>query len=249
MAEDVAVIFDLETTDNDPNTSDVVQLGAVTVHESGHAYSTFQTYCRPDKAVSQEALNVHGIGPDKYWLSPHQTLVLGHLKCYLDMLQEQGHRVILGGFNSERFDVRIIDRILPAAGFMDYPHLDPACFGPRCLPSLENHKLTTTHRYMYPGAESEQFRQSAHDAVADCWMVAQIISWIRNQYSMSLAALQEWTSTPVLTQVCWFGAHKGVPWDFVPRNYLNMMANKFQDMSKDQAAVLKHYGVKGRYTE
>lgn len=244
--QDVVLIYDTETTHNDASIAGVVQLGAVALYEDGHTETIMQTYCQPSVQCSPEALAVHGIGPDKYWLSPSEAAVVQQFKLIIDCLEEAGHRVFLGGFNSERFDNRVIDKIMPSAGFMNMPQLDPACVGPRLYPTHANHKLSTIHELFFPDEQSAAFRASAHDAVADCWMVAQMIHAFKEHYGMTLAQVSEWCSTPMVTQVCWFGKHKGTQWEFVPTSYTQFMADKFDDMSKDQVAILKHLGVRGR---
>jgi DNA polymerase III alpha subunit (gram-positive type) len=243
MNKDVVMIFDLETTSNDKNIADIVQFGAVLMEEDGTALPVMQTYVMPDRECSEEALKVHGIGKDKYWLSPSQGQVLRQFKLLIDDYQRQGNRVFLGGFNSSRYDVPIADRIMPEAGFTEMGQLDVVCFAQRVYPLLENHKLGTVNKHLFPDEASEQFRRLAHDAIADCYLVAQIISYIKEQYGVSLADLQTWCATPQVLSVCHFGKHRGKEWKEVPKTYITWIRNTWADISEDMKATLESLGV------
>jgi hypothetical protein len=71
--------------------------------------------------MTPEAYKIHGIGLEKYVLSPSEAIALWTFKTALDSLPQP---VVLSGYNSDRYDYPLMQRCYPAAAFDKYPKLD-----------------------------------------------------------------------------------------------------------------------------
>jgi len=124
MTDTLPVIIDTETTGIDLDHDSVVQLAAVMYDQAtGNPVTLLSMLCNPGTEISQGASDVHGITQEElHWATP-TAWALQHLKMALDALEQQGD-VILVGHNSDRFDIPLIHRILPSAGFNTYLTVD-----------------------------------------------------------------------------------------------------------------------------
>ncbi len=100
---DSFVMFDLETTDRDPETCDIVEFAAARVR-NGKIVATIESLIKPDKPVSPAAQKVHGIKPQQLIDKPS---ILGFWKELRAFIGED----ILIAHNGYNFDFPILDRI------------------------------------------------------------------------------------------------------------------------------------------
>jgi DNA polymerase III epsilon subunit family exonuclease len=102
MFEDF-VTFDLETTERDPNTCEVVELGAVKV-VGGRVVDRFHSLVRPDRAISQGAREVHGYGEADLVGQPRFTELWPRFRAFV------GSHVLVA-HNAQGFDVPVLRRM------------------------------------------------------------------------------------------------------------------------------------------
>jgi DNA polymerase-3 subunit epsilon len=96
------IVLDLETTDNDPYSCDIVEIAAVTV-ENNEITSELQSLIKPQKEISNAAQQVHHITLADVKNAPTIEGFWPELKSFID-----GH--ILIAHNGYAFDFTILDR-------------------------------------------------------------------------------------------------------------------------------------------
>lgn len=110
----IIVVVDLETTANVAGTCGVCQVGAVALiagEKEMQIVPMLELYCRPSEPVTPEALAVHGITPEYYANAPLDVTALWVLEQAVLGLRRE---VVFAGYNSTRFDLPIIRRLLPS---------------------------------------------------------------------------------------------------------------------------------------
>jgi DNA polymerase III epsilon subunit family exonuclease len=100
------VAFDLETTDNDVDACEVVEIGAVRVRD-GVIVEEFQSLVRPSRAISPKATEVHGYGNADLVDAPSFAEAWARFRTFV-------RSDILVAHNGFRFDVPVLRRM--AAG-------------------------------------------------------------------------------------------------------------------------------------
>jgi len=232
MTDTLPVIIDTETTGIDLDHDSVVQLAAVMYDQAtGNPVTLLSMLCNPGTEISQGASDVHGITQEElHWATP-TAWALQHLKMALDALEQQGD-VILVGHNSDRFDIPLIHRILPSAGFNTYLTVDTYTMAMREWPEKE-HKLGLLYEW-YVGKPAVK----AHDAAADCWMVAEILHKYLTEKGMTLMELSRQQEEPRLMEVWPWGKYKGQRVDDLPQSFLNWCRTNYHEVHPDIEATI-----------
>jgi DNA polymerase-3 subunit epsilon len=106
------VIFDLETTDVDVNTTEIVQFAGIRVNLDG-GVQELEFICKPSVPISNGASEVHGITNDDV---DHMLPFKSHASDIKKLFQEAD----VAGFNLKRFDVKILNREMEKAGHKDF---------------------------------------------------------------------------------------------------------------------------------
>lgn len=235
------VVLDLETTGADIAEDSICQIGAVLAsytETDARAITLLSMLANPGQPIKPDASAVHGIkDEDVYWSTP-AIWALRHVDLMLKELSKTG-QVIICGQNQERFDIPLMHRLLPEAGFNEYPSIDTYTLALRLYPSMP-HKLGELYEWFM---EDEPI--DAHDAAADCHMVARILGkYMREHFSdMSLMDLAKHLEEPVVLETMPFGKHKGLPCAEVPKGYYVWCMNNFNDSHKDMDATICHYAT------
>ena len=233
MSNIVPIVIDTETTGVDLVHDSVVQLAAVMLDlESGRPITLLSMLCNPGMEISEGAQEVHGIkDEDLIWATPSQW-ALQHLKMVMDSIEAAGNTIILCGQNHERFDVPLMDRILPTAGFNSYLSIDTYTIALREWPEMP-HKLGELYEWY-----CEKPAIKAHDAAADCWMVADILlKYMRENDREIVSLANELEQARVLDKFP-FGKYKSMDVSKIPTGYLNWCRNNFTEVHKDVEATI-----------
>lgn len=96
------VVFDIETTGLDPNTDQIIELGAVKI-ENGNIVQKFSTFVKPTKKIPYEVVQLTGISEDMVEDAPPIDLVI---KDFYDFSRD----CVLCGHNMIGFDIKFIRR-------------------------------------------------------------------------------------------------------------------------------------------
>ena len=105
------VVFDIETTDADIYSAEVVQFGAIKVWPNGKTQE-LEFVCKPNKPISQGATDVHGLSDDDVKDKPPFSQYISDL---VKLFQDAD----IVGFNLKRFDVKIVSRQMKDNGVED----------------------------------------------------------------------------------------------------------------------------------
>jgi len=229
------ITIDLETTDTDTDTASICQMAAVMSDFSGEeprSVTLLSMYCNPGVPISKGAQEIHGISDeDVMWATP-AIWGLRHLDMTLKALEKTG-QVVICGQNHERFDIPVMKRMLPEAGFELYPSIDTYTIALREFPSMP-HTLGEFYEWY-----CEKPAIDAHDAAADCHMVAAILGKYLNTHKGGdiLELAEELKEAHVLYTMP-FGKHKGLPMKDVPSGYLRWCRANWTDSHKDLDATI-----------
>jgi DNA polymerase III epsilon subunit family exonuclease len=96
------VTFDLETTDVDADSCDIIEIAAVRV-EHGRAVATFHSMVRPTRRITQGARRTHGIGEEEVAQAPRFAEVWPAFRAFVGTDTLVAH-------NAQRFDVPVLRR-------------------------------------------------------------------------------------------------------------------------------------------
>jgi DNA polymerase-3 subunit epsilon len=230
MSKILPVVIDTETTGVDLDNDSICQVAAVLIHPHAgpntQAVTLFSTYCNPGKPIPAEATAIHGVtDADVRWSMPAEWALM-HLKMVLDKLEESGD-VVLCGQNHERFDVPLMDRILPSAGFNQYLSLDSYTIAIREFPEMQ-HKLGEFYEWY-----CEKQPIDAHDAAADCHMVAAILHKYVNEMKSDYVTLAQEQEQARVLDVFPFGKYKGMKTKDISKSYFNWCRVNFTEVHKD----------------
>lgn len=147
-------IFDLETTGIDPQKDRIVQIAIIRVEPDG-SRRTFESLVNPEVPIPEGATAVHGIRDVDVANEPTFSQIRREVEDFLDGAD-------LGGFNSNRFDVPLLQAELKRSGgeddFNDRRMIDAMAIFHR----MERRDLTAAYRF-YCGEELVD----AHSALAD----------------------------------------------------------------------------------
>jgi DNA polymerase III epsilon subunit-like protein len=228
----------LETTSAKIESAGIVQIAAVALLPGLRIEPLFQTYCKPSEPMTPEAERVHGITPEYYQYAPIDKMACWVVKQITNGLPQP---VVLSGYNSSRFDYPLIDKVWPAFRSENYRQLDAMTIAVRQANGA-SFKLGEIFQREFPG---DNLLTQAHDAMADCLMVAKYLKKQVEQKTEgeTIEALVEWVNTPQLLSVMPFGKHKGVPFKQVPASYLTWAADAWTDMSPDMIYTFKSLGI------
>jgi DNA polymerase III epsilon subunit family exonuclease len=105
------VAFDLETTDKDPETCQIVEVAALRVR-GGRVVDRFHSLVRPDGPISAQARKVHGYSDEDLAQAPDFATVWPQFRAFVG-------RDLLVAHNAHRFDVPVLRRAAESLGGMD----------------------------------------------------------------------------------------------------------------------------------
>lgn len=250
MQRDMMLSFDTETTSNKPDTTRVLQLGAVVTYlDSGEDRVISNTLCNPGVGISPEAQAVHGISQEMVEGKPSDEEAVREL-C--EFIYDHKDRLILAGHNAITFDDPIIWRIsgMPR---LKLPIIDTLVCATRTLPDAPSHKLGDLITHLNLGSA-----EGAHDAMADITMVQNLVKFFTEGLKKNHVELAEWVAVPRVLKTAHFGKFKGRLWgkapdpskkgNYVPWHYAKFVADNFTDPSPDLVATIRDkYGIKFKH--
>lgn len=105
------VAFDLETTDRDTETCEIVELAAVRVRD-GRVVDQFHSLVRPDGPISAQARKLHGYSEEDLAGAPHFTSVWPRFRTFVGA-------DLLVAHNAHHFDAPVLRRAAESCGGAD----------------------------------------------------------------------------------------------------------------------------------
>lgn len=233
------LMFDFETGSNVPETTSVVQIGAVRKRANGEPdIGVFNQLCKPGTPSSQSAIDVHGITDDMVKDAEPDVIAVKRLHAYV-----KKEAVILAGHNIIGFDMPILWRI--GGEVLPILWIDTLVCATRVYPEAESHKLGGLVEWLKLGST-----ENAHDAMADIGMVGALVAHFKKGLmKSSYEDMAGWCMTPRILKRAHFGKHKGKLWGrpgagessgkYVPYWYIKFITDKFTNVTPDMKATIK----------
>ncbi len=135
------VVFDLETTDKDPESCDIVEIAAVRV-QNGRIVAELESLIKPEKPIHPAAQAVHGINAAQLQDKPG-------IEEFWPVLREFIGDNILIAHNGYKFDFPIIDRVAKAVEGkrLNNPRFDTLVLARNLFPGTSNSIDSLMARY------------------------------------------------------------------------------------------------------
>lgn len=162
------VVVDLETTSNNVNYAEIIEIGAIKVIHN-RVVGSFSTLVKPDFDIPHSATAINGITNEMVADAPVISEVFGE---FLDFV---GDNVVLG-HNITTFDINIIYDYAKALYNEDFTNsfFDTLYMSRKCLPFLDNHRLGTIAEYYHLDVAGE------HRALFDCYLTHECYQRMRD---------------------------------------------------------------------
>lgn len=255
MSESI-VVFDWETTSADPATARGVQFAA---YHSGEG-AWYDCLTNPEVSIHHGAQAIHGISDEMVKDAPKDW----GIAFEFSLLVAGSDGIITAGHNSTTFDIPITNRLAKMGGPavpppLGQPHIDSMLLAQRVWPTAPSYRLSATEAEAKKPGEIGLIQwlglgtgEGAHDALADCKMVLQVIEAASLKTGKSHQELAEWMAKPFVHSHALVGKHKGKPWGkgpgCVPLFYAKWCCENWTDASIDmQATILYHYGLSFKF--
>ena len=156
------VVFDLETTGLDPNSDQIIELGAVKIID-GQIKEKFSTFVKPTVSIPFEVTRLTGITDDMVKDAPSAEAVLADF-------YEFTRGCVLSGHNVIDFDLRFVKRIGREYGLdFDNEVVDTLLLARKSHLMVNNFKLGTIVKYLGLTLEG------AHRAWNDAYATAEVL--------------------------------------------------------------------------
>lgn len=163
MNNDV-VVFDIETTGLEVSRCEIIEIGAVKLHE-GRKVETFETFVKPTTSIPDEIVNLTHITDEMVKDAPSIKNVIADFYkfCY-------GTTII--AYNID-FDYKFISQFGRKNGFIfDMKQIDALYLARAFIPGLKNFKLGTVCKKL--GVSLENAHRAVHDAMATADVVIKL---------------------------------------------------------------------------
>ncbi|MBE3595433.1 MAG: PolC-type DNA polymerase III [Hydrogenibacillus sp.] len=157
LADDVYVVFDVETTGLSPEYDTIIELGAVKI-EGGAVTARFQSFAAPLRPLPPKITELTGITEAMLKDAPPLAEVLADFRAFAEGATLVAHNA--------RFDLGFLRSGLARVGLppLEGPAIDTLGLSRYLLPDLKNHRLDTLAQYY--GVALEQHHRAADDAAA-----------------------------------------------------------------------------------
>lgn len=164
LIDNDVVVFDIETTGLDATKCEIIEIGAVKIH-NGKISETFETLIKPTVAIPQEIVELTGITDDMVVNAPNIKQVIPDFYkfCY-------GTTII--AYNID-FDYKFINIQGKKCGYLfDMKQIDALYLARAFIPGLKNFKLGTVCKKL--GVSLENAHRAVHDAMATAEVVIKL---------------------------------------------------------------------------
>lgn len=161
LLDNDVVVFDIETTGLEASRCEILEIGAVKIH-NGKKIETFETFVKPTTKIPEEIINLTGITDDMVKNAPNISKVIADFYkfCY-------GCTII--AYNID-FDYRFINQFGKKHGYIfDNKQIDALYLARAFIPGLKNFKLGTVCKKL------EVSLENAHRAVHDAMATADVV--------------------------------------------------------------------------
>ena len=173
------IFFDLETTGVDLVKDQIVQIAATKVFTNGSRDSKVR-YIKPTIKIPVEVTEIHGIDADTVKNAPSFREVAKSLRSFFDGCD-------IGGFNSTKFDVPLLQEEFLKAGITDWPAPGTRFVDAMAIYHKHNPRTLVAAYDQYCGKDLE----GAHDAGADITATMEVLEAQIEQHEEVPNTIQE----------------------------------------------------------
>jgi len=239
------ILFDTETTGNQSEDR-IIQIGAMIV-KNKNDIEIYDEMCHTDVPISIEAMEVHGITPERIEGKPPYTQT--RFAVRIEELNTEENYLIAHNID---FDLGMIEK----EGFRNRMQtIDTVRCARHLLPDLPAHRLQylryALELYKQEAEEAERLGVAvkAHDAIGDVLILKLLFTYlvehIRTHFpdEHPIEKMVELTRTPVLIRTFKFGKYKDEPIEEIAAKdpgYLSWM-RKNLDLDEDMRYTLDQY--------
>ncbi len=224
--------LDLETTGVDVRSDLPVQVGLV-MRRDGADHVLIDMFANPGRPIPLEATAIHGISDAHVANAPSSYAVVDYLAKMVDYYASGGKAYTVG-FNSNNFDIPMINNILQRQAF-SVPHIDVLRMARRHFPDVSGDKggksLGELHKTFL-----NQSLQGAHNAVADIVGTLDLLRALQTKAGVTLQRIAEEQQMARPYTVMPIGKYRGLPISEVPKSWAAFMSSK--DLDPDLRATV-----------
>jgi len=239
------ILFDTETTGNQAPDR-IIQIGAMIV-KSREEVEVIDEMCRTEVPISIEAMEVHGITPER--LEGKPSYAETHFADRIDALNTPENYLIA---HNIKFDLGMLEK----EGFVNrYTLIDTVRVAKHLLPDSPAHRLQylryALELYKTEAQEAQKLGITikAHDAIGDVLvmklLLSKLVALTQEKFPgvNPMQKMAELTQTPVLIRTFKFGKYKDRDIEEVAREdmgYLQWMYKNL-DLDEDLKFTLEQY--------
>lgn len=217
------VFGDTETTGLGSDAG-IVEISWIETDENFNEISRFSSLINPQKPIQHGAMGVHGITQDMVTNAP--TIEEFMAASAYPLI---GGRKVLVAHNCS-FDIKFF------APWMDEPEsLCTLKCARNIYPDADNHKLGTLKFYL--GLEGNHTK--AHSAQEDVYVLIQLAKRMCQDAGTDLAGLMEIQNIVKPVTKIGFGKHRGALLKDLPKDYVNWLLTKCDNVKDDLRAALQ----------
>jgi DNA polymerase III epsilon subunit-like protein len=220
---------DTETSGEDPSIAGIVELASVPVTTDGKVVLSkgLQSYVNPGHKIPADAMGVHHITDQAVAAAPR----LGTAMRKFKHLAQPKTMIVCHNMD---FDKRFLGPVVAK----DAELICSMRLARHLYPESPNHKIQTLRYWLDVSPPKSALKGMApHGALYDSIVLAFV--WARMVRDHGADTLRRLNAEPILLQTCHLKAHKGKPWENVPRGYLHWILSA--DFDRDVVHTARHH--------
>lgn len=234
------IVLDTETTGIEPGEAEVIEIGAVSLFNSGRAHEMAAALIKPTKPIPPETSAIHHLTDEDFLTESHFRGVPEAWASLFEMLtsklegEDEDYHIDAYAAHNADFDSRFLPDINDAPWLCTY----------RCAshlwPDSPGHGNQTLRYYLglKPPLPSGL---APHRALYDALVTMTILQQMLQMKSLGeLLALQ---ALPILQRKVRFGKHRGALWGETPKDYLQWILK--QDFDADVQYTARYWLDRG----
>jgi DNA polymerase-3 subunit epsilon len=234
----IIALFDTETTSAKIDRAGIVEIACALFYAIDKPVIPFYcTYSKPMHRCEPEAEKIHGITPEYYRWAPSDVWacwnLLKALKAYGQAVNQE---VVLSGYNIDTFDIPLVANVLGVSRPLveSFRSLDVMRLALRRDDGQAYKLVNLFEQECRDHPDYDELVGGAHGAMADCLMSGYVLKKLMVKLGLqnpedALTFLE----TPRALRCMPHGKHKGMPFNEIPRSYLQWAAKEWTHMTPD----------------
>lgn len=215
-------VLDIETTGENPEVDQIIEIGWVDVYADGGMTTPRQMFVKPTVPIGVEAMAVHHLTEADVSIGIPQEQV-GHVLCSGG---ERGGNLLAFVAHNAKFEQSFLPDLA------NYNFICTYKSALRLWPQAPRHSNQVL-RYWLGFELPADLSMPPHRAAPDAYCTAHIFAvMLELEGNNRLKRLLAWSKEPGLLPKVNFGKHKGSQWQDIPADYLHWICDK-SDMDED----------------